>query len=76
MKTVAVSKLRQNLVMYLKKVENGESIAITSRGRKVARLAPLENKMQNARKALARLRKNAFVGDVVSPIGEEWDVMR
>ncbi len=52
METVAVSKLRQNLVMYLKKVENGESLAITSRGRKIARLAPLEKKWKRRERLL------------------------
>ena len=76
METVGVSKLRENLITFLKKVEAGESIKITSRGREVAKLVPLENKMREARKALKRLRKTAIVGDVISPVGADWEVMK
>ncbi|MBM4351894.1 MAG: type II toxin-antitoxin system prevent-host-death family antitoxin [Deltaproteobacteria bacterium] len=75
METVCVSKLRENLVSFLKQVEQGEDIIITSRGRRVARLAPLGNKMKKAREALQQLRKNAVVGDVISPVGEKWEGM-
>jgi len=74
METVRVSKLREHLVSFLKRVELGENIIITSRGRRVARLAPLGDKMIKAREALQQLRKNAVVGDVISPLGERWEV--
>ena len=34
-----------------------------------------ENMMESARKALEELRKTAFVGDVLSPITEDWEAM-
>jgi prevent-host-death family protein len=40
METVRVSKLREHLVWFLKRVERGEDIIITSRGHRVARLVP------------------------------------
>ncbi len=73
METIAVSELRANLMQILKRIESGATIAITSRGREIARLLPPEGKMAQARKTLAELRKTAFVGDVISPISDEWD---
>ncbi|MBW1798900.1 MAG: type II toxin-antitoxin system prevent-host-death family antitoxin [Deltaproteobacteria bacterium] len=45
MEAIAVSKLRENIGTYLKKVEKGEAITITSRG-------------------------------VLSPVAEQWEVMK
>lgn len=39
--TVAIRELRQNLSRYLRRVEAGESLVVTDRGRGVARLVPL-----------------------------------
>lgn len=39
-KTVGVRELRRDLSDYLRRVEEGESFAVTSRGRPVAVLAP------------------------------------
>jgi antitoxin (DNA-binding transcriptional repressor) of toxin-antitoxin stability system len=38
---VGVRELRQNLSVYLARVENGEALRVTDRGRIVALLAPL-----------------------------------
>ncbi len=40
MNSVGVRELRQNLSRYLVKVKEGESFAVTERGREVARLTP------------------------------------
>jgi len=37
---VSVRELRQNLSVYLRRVEAGESLSVTSRGRPVAVLSP------------------------------------
>lgn len=37
---VGVRELRQNLSVYLRRVEQGEALDVTDRGRLVARLAP------------------------------------
>lgn len=76
METVGVNVLRKNLTRVLERVKNGESITIISRGDEVARLVPPADKMEQARKALEELRKTAYVGDVVSPIEEEWEMMK
>ena len=75
METVRVSKLREHLVSFLKRVELGEDIIITSRGRRVARLVPLGDKMKKAREDLQQLRKNAVVRDIISPVGERWEAI-
>ncbi len=76
METIAVSKLRENMVLFLKKVQQGKSITITSRGNEIAMLVPIEKKMEASKNALKQLRKTAVVGDVVSPIEEDWKAMK
>ena len=76
METIAVSKLRENMVFFLRKVQQGKSITITSRGTEIAMLVPRENKMEAPKNALKQLRKTAVVGDIVSPIGEDWKAMK
>lgn len=40
MDRVGVRELRQNLSRYLERVKRGETLAVTERGREVARLSP------------------------------------
>jgi hypothetical protein len=37
---------------------------------------PPENKREVAKAALEELRKTAVVGDVLEPVGEEWEAMK
>jgi len=76
MERIAVSEFRSNLLGFLKKVEKGDVITLTSRGSDVARIIPPENKMVAAQNALRHLRKTAIVSDVLSPLEEEWKVMK
>ena len=76
MEKVGISTLRENLSTFLKKVQKGEVIIITSRGHDMARLVPLEDKGVKSRKILRDLGKNAFIGDIISPIDEEWEAMK
>jgi prevent-host-death family protein len=76
MESIGVSKLRENMVLFLNKVQQGESITITSRGTEIAMLIPIQNKKEVSRNALKQLRKTAIVGDVVSPIEEEWKALK
>lgn len=73
MRTVAVSELRNNLMSIIKKVQSGENIIVTSRGHEVAQIMPMENKKQMAKERLKKLRKTAYVGDVLSPVNEKWE---
>jgi len=76
MESVGVSKLRENMALLLNKVRQGETITITSRGTEIALLIPIKNKKEVSRNALKQLRKTAMVGDVVSPIEEEWKALK
>jgi len=76
MERVGVSTLRENLSIFLKKVQKGEIITITSRGRDMARLVPVEDRTAKSREILRELGKNALIGDIISPIDENWEAMK
>ena len=76
MEKVGISTLRENLSIFLKKVQKGQVITITSRGREMARLVPVEDKRKKSREILRKLGKNATIGDILSPIDEEWEAMK
>ncbi len=76
MEKVAVSTLRENLTSFLRKVQKGQSIIITSRGQEMARLVPAEDKMEKSKETLRELGQNAIIGDILSPIDEEWEAMK
>jgi prevent-host-death family protein len=76
MEKVGISTLRENLSIFLKKVQKGQVITITSRGHEMARLVPAEDKREKSREFLRKLGKNAFIGDILSPIHEEWEAMK
>ena len=76
MEKVGISNLRENLSIFLKKVQKGQVITITSRGHEMARIVPAEDKREKSRGILRELGKNAFIGDILSPIYEEWEAMK
>jgi len=76
MEKVGISTLRENLSLYLKKVQKGEIITITSRGHDLAKLVPVEDTRVTSRKKLRELGKNAWFDDIISPIDEEWEAMK
>jgi len=76
MEKVQVSQLRQNLPLFLKKVQEGKSITITSRGRDLAKLVPLTEAREVSKKKLKNLRKTANVGDVLSSVEAGWDAIK
>jgi len=76
MDDVKLTELRQNLPAYLKQVQKGRELRITSRGKAVARLLPAEDTAEAARARLKALRKTAHIGDVIAPTGERWDAER
>jgi prevent-host-death family protein len=75
-KSIAVSALRSKLPGILKKIEAGSEIIVTSRGKEVARLIPVGDPREKARIGLESLRKTAMVGDVLSPVSEDWDALK
>lgn len=76
MEKVGISTLRENLSVYLKKVRRGHIFTITSRGHELARLVPVEDKRSKSREILQKLSKSATIGDILSPVDEEWDAMK
>lgn len=70
---VNVIELRNHLPKYLSTVQHGNEIWVTSHGQVIARILPPVNTKGKAIKALKLLRKHRKVGDVVSPIDENWD---
>ena len=71
MTRVSVSHLRQHLPAYLKRVQEGEAIQITSRGRVIARLEAEQDPGEQARRWLQGLQDRVSLVDVVSPLGPE-----
>lgn len=76
METVNVSDLRTRLPEYLSRAEAGEEIEVTRRGEVIARLVPARDRRRTAKERLAALRTSASVGDVVSPVDEDWEAAR
>ena len=76
MDTIPVSDLRANLMKVLKQIEHGSIVDITSRGKVVAKLVPPDYIKENARKRLKELRKDAVIGDIISPIDVQWKAVQ
>lgn len=79
MEEVKVTELRQNLPAYLAKVQRGERIHVTSRGKVIAVLTPPAPSADEAAAARARLRGSVLKYDrpldpVIDP--SEWDLNR
>ena len=73
---VSITTFRNHIPVYLDKVRKGEDIALTSRGKVIARLLPPEDERQNARQRIAELRATSRIDDVISPVDDEWEVDR
>ncbi len=73
MQTIAVSNFRAKIMTFLKEVENGSSIKITSRGKVVARLVPPDFTKKSAKQELIKIGANAKLFDIISPINEVWN---
>lgn len=54
MAKVKVTELRQNLPAYLARVEKGETVEVTVRGRVIARIVPEEDRQSAARSGSRR----------------------
>ena len=79
MKKVNVTELRQNLPGYLAKVQRGERIRVTSRGKVVAELAPPASSPDVVAAARARLRGSVLRYEhPLEPVvdSSEWDMNR
>ena len=73
MKTVGVSAFRENLVSYLKQVQKGTTLILTSHGKQVAVLTPPDTARKQSVLQLKELGKTAEIGDIISPVSEDWE---
>jgi prevent-host-death family protein len=73
MHQVNITELRNHLPRYLSSVKNGDEILVTSHGQVIARIVPAVNTKKEASEKLKKLRKHCKVGDVISPVDENWD---
>lgn len=73
MLTTNVTELRRSLPKYLNCIQKGEHVLVTSHGRVIARILPPIDAKQEARTQLKQLQSVCRVGDVISPIPENWD---
>lgn len=79
MKSVKVTELRQNLPAYLARVQKGERVRVTSRGKIIAEITPPSGTAEEAKAARLRLRGTVLryeqpLDPVIDP--QEWDVNR
>jgi prevent-host-death family protein len=79
MKNVKVTVLRQKLPQYLARVQRGERVRVTSRGRVIAELTPPSAAKDDAQAARQRLRGSVrrYERPLAPVIGaHEWDANR
>lgn len=69
---INITELRQNLPGYIDRVKAGESFLVTVRGEIVARLQPEIDPAEAAYQRLLSYRDQIWIGDVITPIDEEW----
>jgi len=74
MLAIGISEFRSNMSAILQRVQKGEIISLMVRETEVAKLVPPDYAQLAARQQLEALRQTAIVGDVLSPIDEQWDV--
>ncbi len=75
MNSVAVSQFRANLVKVLDDIRQGNRIELTSHGKPIAQIIPINETRLKANEALFELSKTAEIRDIISPIDENWDVL-
>ena len=75
MRTIKASEFKAKCLKIMDEVaETGEPVLITKRGVPVAELAPVKRKPATL---FGSMRDSfIYVGDIISPIDVEWDVLR
>ena len=73
---VQVSELRRHLAHWLRRAEEGEEIAIRSGIRVITQLTPARDEHTAAVERLAAARARAQIGDIVTPVDQEWEAER
>ena len=73
MPEINVTELRKRLPYYLKQVEQGTELRVTSRGRVIARIIPEKDEVEAARNRLMKLRGTVIKGDIIGPVKDtDW----
>ena len=73
MQNVTVTEFRANMMSYIKKIQSGESINLTSHNKVVAQLTPPSTAQADAMAELDKIAKVSELGDVIAPIDSDWD---
>lgn len=76
MKAINISELRSHLLQYMEEAAHGETIRVTSHGRTLADIVPATDRQQHDAEKLQWIAANAILGDVVSPLEDEWDAQK
>ena len=72
---INITDFRANLLKYLKLAQLGEEIVITSKGKPLVNITPPTEQKEMALKKLKNIAKTAMIGDVITPINNNWDAM-
>jgi prevent-host-death family protein len=73
MKAISITELKANLSNVIAQVSKGKRFVIMSNGKQVAQIIPPVDRRKDAILRLKALRKTAIIGDIVSPIDDEWE---
>ena len=75
MKTIQAGKFKARCLALLDEVaQTNQPLVITKHGKPVAKLVPFDSKKDSTDVSLKGLA--TFVGDIISPIGDEWEAAR
>ena len=75
MKTIQAGKFKARCLALLDEVaQTNEPLVITKHGRPVAKLLPFDSRKDSTDASLKGLA--TFIGDIVSPIGDEWEAAK
>ena len=75
MKTIQAGKFKAQCLALLDQVaQTNETLVITKHGKPVAKLLPFDTGKEGPETPLKGLA--TFVGDIISPIDDEWEAAR
>ncbi len=61
------------MMSYIKKIQTGESINLTSHNKVVAQLRPPSTAQADAMAQLDKIAQESQLGDVIAPIDSDWN---
>jgi len=72
MQTLAASKFKSQTIAIIEEIaKTKEPLVITKRGKPIVKIIPVDNKVQKEKPLKGTV---TFIGDIFSPIDEEWEV--